>query len=185
MNHREVEREENTIDFKKVLGILYRNWYWFTASIAFFVTAAFLWTFFSIPIYQVETKILINDEGSTFMDPQMMISQAFSPNSYKVKKEMQVLGSYSLTSEALQKLPLEANWWYKDGFKTKLVYPPPFRISIDSTHFQNKNIILSVLSLDETRVVIDYLDVDAEKKVSDTITFGSYFESPSFRFRIK
>ncbi len=184
MNRREVDVEENTIDFKKVFGILVKNWYWFTVSIIFFISAALLWNFISTPIYQVETKILINDEGSTFMDPQMMVSQVFSPNSYKVKKEMQVLGSYSLTAEALRKLPLEANWWLEEGFKTKLVYPPPYRLSIDSTHFQNNNTIVSVFSVDASHAVLTYLDPETEVKVIDTIGFGHYFETPSFRFKI-
>ncbi len=84
MNRSEVDIEENSIDFKQVLGVLFKNWYWFVASIIIFVVAALILNNYSTPIYQVEAKILINDEGSTFMDPQMMISQAFSPNSYKV-----------------------------------------------------------------------------------------------------
>lgn len=184
MNHREVEIEENTIDLKKVLGILIKNWHWFAASIVLFIAVAFLWNTFSTPIYQVETKILINDEGSTFMDPQMLVSQAFSPNTYKVKKEMQVLGSYSLTSEALQKLDLEANWWLKDGFKTKLVYPPPFRLDIDSTHYQSNDIFISIIALDPSRVLLNYEDSESDVKVIDTVEFGKYFETLSFRFKV-
>lgn len=184
MNLREVEVEESTIDFKKVISILFRNWYWFAISFTVFIISAFIWNAFSTPIYQVETKLLINDEGSTFMDPQTMVSQAFSPNSYKVKKEMQVLGSYSLTYEALKTLPIEANWWYKEGFSTNLVYPPPYRLSLDSLHFQSKKIVFTLLALEKNRVVVDYYDYDLQLKVIDTVLLGDYFESNSFRFKI-
>lgn len=184
MNFSEVEQEESTIDFKKVIAILFRNWYWFVSSFAVFIILAFIWNALSTPIYQVETKILINDEGSTFMDPQAMVSQAFSPNSYKVRKEMQVLGSYTLTLEALRKLPIEANWWQDKGLHSSLVYPPPFRISIDSTHFQNKKLTLSLFSLDENRVIVDYFDYDSNLKVIDTVLLGGYFNTNSFRFKI-
>ena len=184
MNHREVEIEENSIDFKKVLGILIKSWYWFTASIVFFIIGAFLWNFSSTPIYQVETKILINEEGSTFMDPQMLVSQAFSPNTYKVKKEMQVLGSYSLTSEALKKLPLEANWWYKDGYKTNLVYPPPYSLEIDSSHFQSNSILISFTEIDYSHFILSYENIETDSRVADTVELGNYFETPLLRFKI-
>ncbi len=184
MNRSGVDIEENSIDFKQVLGILFKNWYWFAASIIIFVVAALVYNNYSTPIYQVEAKILINDEGSTFMDPQMMVSQAFSPNSYKVKKEMQVLGSFSLTAEALQKLPLETSWWYKDGFKTKLQYPPPYRLSIDSTHYQSNNTIISVASKDISHVILSYINLENSEKVVDTVKLGDFFESPFFRFKI-
>ncbi len=184
MNRSEVEIEENSIDFKKVLGILIKNWYWFTVSIVIFIVGAFLWNFLSTPIYLVETKILINEEGSTFMDPQMLVSQAFSPNTYKVKKEMQVLGSYSLTADALRKLPLEANWWFEDGFKTKLIYPPPYRLAIDSTHFQSSDILLSITTIDSSHILLSYEDFEKEKMIIDTVELDSYFENPSFRFKI-
>jgi len=184
MNRSEVDIEESSIDFKQVLGVLIKNWYWFVSSITIFVVAAFLWNTFSTPIYQVEAKILINDEGSTFMDPQMMVSQAFFPNSYKVKKEMQVLGSYSLTAEALQKLPLEASWWYKDGFKAKLIYPPPYRLLVDSSHYQSNSIPISIISKDVSHVILNYLNIENDENVLDTVQLGDFFESPSFRFRI-
>lgn len=184
MNLREVEIEESTIDFKKVVAILFRNWYWFVVSFVIFIAAAFILNKLSTPIYQVETKLLINEEGSTFMDPQTMVSQAFSPNTYKVKKEMQVLGSYSLTYEALKNLPVEANWWRKDGFQNNLIYPPPYRLSIDSSHFQSKNTLLTLFTLAENIVVIDYYDYDSKLKVIDTVLLGDYFESSSFRFKI-
>lgn len=184
MNRSEVEIEENSIDFKWVLGILIRNWYWFTASIILFFTAAFILNFFTKPIYQVETKILINDEGTTFMDPQLLISQALSPNSYKVRKEMQVLGSFSLTNEALLELPIEANWWIDEGFKTKLIYPPPYRLEIDSTHFQNNSIPISISATDQIHVALSYSDPETDKNLVDTIEIGKYFESPSFKFKV-
>lgn len=184
MNSREVDIEENSIDFKKVLVLIIKNWYWFTASIFVFIISAFSWNFFAVPIYQVETKLLINDEGSTFMDPQMMVSQAFSPNSYKVRKEMQVLGSYTLTSEAIRTLPLEASWEYEDGFKKVLVYPPPFRIEYDSSHFQSNNTALSVTSINPLQVVVNYKELESGHRYIDTIVLGDYLESPLFRFKI-
>ncbi|NVO11218.1 MAG: polysaccharide biosynthesis tyrosine autokinase [Bacteroidales bacterium] len=184
MNRSEVDIEENSIDFKQALGVLFRNWYWFVASIIVFVIGALMLNNYSTPIYQVEAKVLINDEGSTFMDPQMMVSQAFFPNSYKVKKEIQVLGSYSLTAEALQKLPLEATWWYKDGFKTKLIYPPPYRLLVDSAHYQSNSIPISIVSKDVSHVILNYLNIENNESIIDTVKLGDFFESPSFRFRI-
>lgn len=180
----DVEAEESSIDFKKVLWILIRNWYWFTLSFGLFIIGAYFWNSFSTPIYQVESKILINDEGSTFMDPEMLVSQAFYPNSYKVKKEMQVLGSYSLTAEAIQKLSLEANWYCKDGFKDKLIYPSPFRLVIDSTHFQNNNLNIFIENIDKEHIVINYIDPESDSKVLDTIIVGGIFESSQFKFKL-
>ena len=184
MDHREVENDESSIDLKKVLWIFIKNWYWFTISLVLFVLGAILWNSFSTPIYQVESKILINDEGSTFMDPEMLVSQAFYPNTYKVKKEMQVLGSYSLTAEAIQKLSLEANCYYNDGFKDKLIYPSPFSLVIDSTHFQNNNLSIYIENIDKEYVVINYVDPESDSKVSDTIMVGGIFESPQFKFKL-
>lgn len=184
MNHREVEINENSIDFKWFIGVLIRNWYWFAISIVLFIVASFVWNFYSTRIYQVEAKILINDEGSTFMDPQMLVSQAFAPNTYKVRKEMQVLGSYSLTSEVLLKLPLEANWWQRNGLRTKLIYPPPYRLDIDSIHYQNNSIPISITTISSHSAIIEYTDTETEKRIVDTIEYGKYYESSSFRFRV-
>lgn len=185
MNKHEVEIEESAIDFKWVIGILFKHWYWFAASIVSFVLAAILWNSLSTPIYQVETKLLINDEGSTFMDPQMLVSQAFYPNSYKVKKEMQILGSYALTSEAISKLPLEANWWYKDGFNTKLIYPPPYRLVIDSAHYQSNETLITIKLVNPTHVVLSFKEPESGIEKVDTIELGTFFECPLFRFKIR
>lgn len=184
MDQKSIEIDESSIDFKKVLSLIIRNWYWFAASIIVFAVAAFSWNFFSTPIYQVETKILINDEGSTFMDPQMLVGQAFAPNAYKVRKEMQVLGSYSLTVEVLPKLPLEANWMRKDGFRRKLVYPPPFRIEYDSSHFQDNKTPITIVAINPMQIVVSYSELESGKISMDTVSLGEYFESPLFRFKL-
>jgi len=184
INNRNIDIEENTIDLKKILGILFKNWFWFALSFLFFFTGAFFWNHYSTPIYEVEAKILINEEGSTFMDPQMMISQVFTPNTYKVKKEMQVLGSYSLTLEALHKLPVEANWWVDDGFSSDLLYPPPYRVLIDSARFQSDKIEISLVQVDSARVSISYIQDESELVKCDTVSFNEFIDSPFFRFKI-
>lgn len=183
MDNRNFEVEEETIDIKKIISLLVKNWYWFAISVFLFFVGAFLWNFYSTPIFQVEAKILINDEGSTFMDPQMMVSQVFSPNTYKVKKEMEVLGSYSLTAEAISKLPLEASWWKENDLRSVAIYPPPYRVVIDSSHFQSDSIEFSILKIDSLNVLLSGQYEDADTW-SDTVRINKYVEAPGFRFKV-
>lgn len=178
------ENEEQVLDFRQVFGVIVKNWIWFVVTLITFLLAAFLWNMLSIPVYKLEAKVLVNEEGSTFMDPRSLVSQSFIPNSYKVRKEMQILGSYTLAKEAAKNLPLEASWWVEEGFKPKLVYPPPFRVLLDSSYFQSLGEEIELEVLDSLKVSILFLDEEQDVTYTDTIALGTYFECPSFRFKL-
>jgi capsular exopolysaccharide synthesis family protein len=123
---------EETLDLSQLLNILARHWYWFVISLALALPAAFVANKLITPLYKVDTKILVSEQGSSFMDPVSLLGGGVMTSTFKVKNQIQILQSYSLINLATKNLPLEATWMESNGFTNKLLYPPPFRTEIIS-----------------------------------------------------
>lgn len=123
---------EETLDLSQLLNILARHWYWFVISLALVLPAAFVANKLITPLYKVDTKILVSEQGSSFMDPVSLLGGGVMTSTFKVKNQIQILQSYSLINLATKNLPLEATWMESNGFTNKLLYPPPFRTEIIS-----------------------------------------------------
>jgi len=123
---------EETLDLNQLLNILMRHWYWFVVSLALALPAAFVANKLITPQYKVDAKILVSEQGSSFMDPVSLLGGGVITSTFKVKNQIQILQSYSLINLATKNLPLEATWWESNGLTNKLLYPPPFRTEIVS-----------------------------------------------------
>ncbi len=123
---------EETLDLSQLLNILARHWYWFVISLALALPAAFVANKLITPLYKVDAKILVSEQGSSFMDPVSLLGGGVMTSTFKVKNQIQILQSYSLINLATKNLPLEATWMESNGFTNKLLYPPPFRTEIVS-----------------------------------------------------
>ncbi|SDC61027.1 polysaccharide biosynthesis tyrosine autokinase [Williamwhitmania taraxaci] len=123
---------EETLDLSQLINILARHWYWFVISLALALPAAFTANKLITPLYKVNAKILVSEQGSSFMDPLSLLGGGIMTSTFKVKNQIQILQSYALINLATKNLPLEATWMESNGFTNKLLYPPPFRTEIIS-----------------------------------------------------
>lgn len=123
---------EETLDLGQLLNILARHWYWFFISVVIAMSTAFVANKVITPLYKVDAKILVSEQGSSFMDPVSLLGGGMMTSTFKVKNQIQILQSYSLINVATSNLPLEATWWESNGFRNRLLYPPPFRIEINT-----------------------------------------------------
>lgn len=121
---------EEALDLSQLLNILARHWYWFVISLALALPAAFVANKLITPLYKVDAKILVSEQGSSFMDPVSLLGGGVMTSTFKVKNQIQILQSYSLINLATKNLPLEATWMESNGFTNKLLYPPPFKTEI-------------------------------------------------------
>ena len=53
---------EDTFDVREILFKLSGYWYWFIICVAISLTTAYIVNYFSVPIYDVRTSILVQDE---------------------------------------------------------------------------------------------------------------------------
>ncbi len=75
------DQQDDTIDLKKVLFKLLRNWHWFVLAIAVTGAVAFLYNRYTTPIFEIKTSVLVEEEkagsplsGSSGMDKWRFIS---------------------------------------------------------------------------------------------------------------
>ena len=62
-NHRQ-QQDDDTIDLKKILFLLLRNWYWFIIAVGIALAAAFIYNRYTVPVYEVNSTLLLEEEQS-------------------------------------------------------------------------------------------------------------------------
>jgi tyrosine-protein kinase Etk/Wzc len=129
--HSEVEN----IDLAKIFSKLFDKWYWFLASIVVFLLAAFLYLRYTAPTYQIDAKLLINDEGKSAgtggagASALMDLGGLFGGKS-SVDNEAEILQTRFLLEQVVRELQLNIIYGRKSGFSSREMYNSPFRINI-------------------------------------------------------
>src|SRR5215207_5514182 len=52
----------SSFDFKRLLGTLLSNWYWFILAVSVTLTAGFLYLRYTTPVYEIQSSILIDED---------------------------------------------------------------------------------------------------------------------------
>ncbi|WP_320052910.1 polysaccharide biosynthesis tyrosine autokinase [uncultured Acetobacteroides sp.] len=108
MNPREVEQypTEQSLDVKKYVNMVIRNWYWFATSLAICLAVAYAITFTTKPVYQVNSTILIRDDKNrTTTGAEALLTELSLVNNTKsIQNEIGILKSYSLASSTINEL---------------------------------------------------------------------------------
>ena len=139
----EFEQSESMI--KPFLLKLLSKWYWFVLTVIVFLSAAYVLTRYSTPVYQSSSSLLILERsgGSPFSQTESAISsQAFEGfgimgQNNNIYNQMEVLNSWPIIEEAVQELGFEVSVYSVGQILDPEVYTAaPFEVEWDRQHPQ-------------------------------------------------
>jgi len=139
--------EEDKIDFKNILTKFYDKWLWFVISIGICITLGFVYIKYTAPAYQVNARLLINDNdkgaaggnSSSLMDFGGLIGGKSS-----VDNESEILKTRFLMEQVVRQMQLNIIYSKKHSFYRREVYQPPFKIQIEKGIDTIKTTVLKV-----------------------------------------
>lgn len=111
--------EENNIgaSIKLFLYRFLKFWWLFVISIILCVSLAFAYLFFATPEYMIGSSILVKiDQGAAFTQNIVLSDLEGFETSKQVDNEIEIIRSYSLMKEAIERLPLHASYFVEDEF---------------------------------------------------------------------
>ncbi|MGM9476219.1 GumC family protein [Pedobacter sp. GSP4] len=126
--------EEDNINLKDIFVKLFDKWTWFLYSIIICVIVAFLYIRYTPPTYQINAKILVNDnekggaigkQSSGLMDLGGLLG---SNNS--VDNEAEILKTRFLMEQVVRQMQLNIIYSKKSGLVLREMYEAPLKINI-------------------------------------------------------
>src|SRR6056297_1690655 len=179
-----VTLKEETIDIKKYLWLIIRNWFWFTSAILIGLGSAYIVNRYSDPIYRVSMTIIVeNDEGGGYYGNSNNLIEGFDliQQGKKIDTEIAILKSYDLTKRTIEALDFDISYFGQGRIRERPRYfLNEFYVEIDTTHQQLRYTPVSITpdGTNGYHLEIEKYDIDREME------YGEVFENEIFRFRI-
>lgn len=172
--------QEETIDIRKFLITILRNWYWFAISIFITYSIAFLVNRYSEPRYNLTATLIVNDEKKSTAEILINALDRFNARR-NVENEIAILKSYKIARKALNELPdFEISYYSIGRVRKPLMYKTtPFKVVVDtsSKNLYGAPVHITILSDKEYLLEIE----GSEKR---KLLFGERFSNASFNFTI-
>ncbi|MFW6227762.1 MAG: Wzz/FepE/Etk N-terminal domain-containing protein, partial [Bacteroidota bacterium] len=183
----DILQQPDSIDFKKYIRRILKNWYWFVISISIAFGVAWFLNRYTPPVYTVHTTLLISGSSRSVQGIESLIAElGFFRRQQQsdILTEIEVLKSYQLSYETLQELPEFRHSYYGVGdFKATNIYTNcPFRVVEDSLTKNRANYPVNITIIDENRYVLDINDTYG---IQREMTFGEWFTHPDFNFKLE
>lgn len=175
--------KEESIDIKKYLYMILRNWFWFVAAIVMGVGAAYLSNRYSDPIYQVGMTIIVEgDENSSYSSNNNLI-EGFNlfQQGKKIENEIAILKSYDLTRKAISELDFQISYFGVGRLRERPKYKiDEFIIDFDTAHAQVRYLPIYVTPKGYRGYQLEIESMS----VNQFMKYDEYFENDDFRFRL-
>jgi capsular exopolysaccharide synthesis family protein len=133
------------IDVKVIIRKLLKKWSWVAIALLFSISIAIYYLATTQKEYLVESTIQVKDELIDRGSNKEKFLHGFElvDNSSELEDEIGILTSYNITRKTLEKLDFEVSYFqYPNKFGplgkllTKEIYPPSFKVKIDTTGWQ-------------------------------------------------
>lgn len=125
--------EEDRIDLKKIFSKVISNWKWILLSVISFLILAFLYGKYTPPLYQITSKILINEgdkgglskQGGSLMDLGGIMGGKSS-----IDNEVEILKTRFLMEQVVRQMKLNIIYSAKSDFIRRELYQAPFEFEV-------------------------------------------------------
>jgi tyrosine-protein kinase Etk/Wzc len=168
-HHQPFEEEIPVFNYKKLIGRILANWYWFIICLLLGLAAAWFYNHYTTPVYAIKSSMLIQEKSSNaFLSQNRGISgqifQGFGTDHQGIYNQMVILKSKPLITRAISELDLEVSYYREERFAKHEIYNnAPFKIIWDRKHPQlvNLEFNLSILPNRKMRLVAEGESVSA------------------------
>jgi len=190
INNEILRQEEDNFDFKKIIYLILRKWYWFVLFGFLGLIGAFGYNKFTIPQYSVSTSILI-PESSKGTDMLSMFQGGFDSPKSIISDQIEILKSYYTVRQTLVNLNWRTSWYKKDMLLWKGIYKnEPFDVKETPNFINPKGIAIYITPVSENsyKVSVDgdiYINNTKTKINFESVgTFDQTFQNKYFNFTL-
>lgn len=172
-----------SIDFYKIFRVFLSRWYWIAATVAIALCIAWLYLWYTPPIYQTGASLKLEDSNPAVSTGNQMSAQNYNYTD-KIQAESFTIRSNEVISNAVKTLDYKISYYLKGRVRTTELYPNvPFVIEIikqDSVNFDRS--LFEVTADDEQHFNLYLADNDKKKTVYQ---YGQQISVGNMIFRIK
>ncbi|RBQ03553.1 GumC family protein [Pedobacter miscanthi] len=127
-------QENDSINIKEILIKLLDKWPWFVLSITFCLIVAFLYTRYTPPTYQINAKMLVNDDekgaGLGKQAGALMDLGGIMGAKNSVDNEVEILKTRFLMEQVVRQMQLNIVYSKKTSLVSRELYEAPFKLNI-------------------------------------------------------
>ena len=143
------DKQEDSIDFRYIVDVIWDLKYWIIASVAVLMAAGYLYLKIATPQYTRSATVLIaNDRMTGGMGAEMQILSDITGMRANgiVQNEIYILKSRPLMQEVVEELSLNVKYFHKDNFLTtrEMYKTSPIGFSLVSGSEKNRHPVISV-----------------------------------------
>ncbi len=163
---------------KKVLGLVFRNWYWFVISLAVFGAGAWFYVKSKEPVYLRSASIMIKQSGDG-MDrtlKELGVPQA----STNLVNEILLMNSSVVAEEVVRRLHLDVNYYEEGPFYDRTIYGIQLPVNVFFLDLNDNDRVSLTASLqsDSTVVLSRFSGQPADLGLSLIAHNGDTLQSP-------
>jgi tyrosine-protein kinase Etk/Wzc len=171
-----------SIDYFKVLKILWSRWYWIAACVVISLTIAYVYLWYTPKIYSTSASLKFVEEKSEITE--LLAVKNIYDRTNKVQTETYVIQSRDVLINAVSRLNYQISYYVKGRVRTSELYPEiPFPIQIvkqDSVNFYRG--LFDVKNIDNKSLKLTYQS--GNKEVTKTYRYGQTISFPGIDFKI-
>lgn len=173
-----------SIDFYKIFRVFLSRWYWLVATVAIALCGAWLYLWYTPPIYQTSASLKLEESNPAIGTGGGQMAMQNYNYTDKIQAESFTIRSNEVIANAVKTLDYKISYYLKGRVRTTELYPNvPFVIEIikqDSVNFSRS--LYSVTGKDEKYFELAPADNEDDKL---TYQYGQVINTGNMSFRIK
>ena len=180
--------QSDELDLGKVIHLILENWLLFAISIILCLVVSYAYVWYSHPVYQMATTVLVEDEGSD-ISQNILDEVGVLGKKRNIENEIAILSSRSLIEKAMSTLDLNVSYTVDFGLRKRQLYRnSPFKLDYVLSENAPPTFSFSVaLSEQDSSALISYEleNPDGESTYYEqNIVIGEQFTNSLGHFRL-
>ncbi len=178
---------DDEIDLRLLFGSIRKKWHYFIFSFIIFVIGAFLYTRFTLPVYEATSSVLIKDSKNTSKNIEDILTGDVLGNNKNIATEIGILRSRSVLEETINELNLGVSYFDKSSIFSYPVYKnAPFTVTISRVNDGVNDEEFKLTPIDENSF---HLELDADNRTfhytySGNHSYGEEIRDPNFTITV-
>ncbi len=162
-------KTQDYIDLKKIIFLVLDHWYIFLATILISFAGAYLYLKHTMPVYKVNSTLLIEDENkpTAIGTEELLKGFGLNPGMKNLDNQIQILKSYTLTKQTLKELPFDLDYYSKGRINIASFYPnSPIVVVPDSGSTLPPDMEFAFEFIDDNQFKLSVVDEEISTKAS-------------------
>lgn len=151
-------QQQETVDIRELFRKFAAYWPWFMVSMAVCLAIAFFRNYSAVPVYEVRTSILVQQEKSMLDERFSSLSMGMDNNSFQISNQIGILKSFSLAKRAIKRLNFRVSYFENRKFNFRELYKTsPFIILLDTANAipLNTQIFIEITSPKDYKISVN------------------------------